>query len=427
MTTPIPYASAAPEPPDVPRVPVAPGERATTIDALRGVAILGILLLNIRAFALPGDAYVHPFVIEPGPGDLLAYALTTAFAQGKFIAIFAALYGAGIVLSTRRRDEAGAAGAASFPVFLRRSIILAGVGLAHMFLIWSGDILFLYAGLGLIAYTMRRWPTWGLWLMAAGLFVLSVGLSLLLALGLWAAATFDDADPSLTPAQRAADLVLDPASWQAETAAMTGGYLDALAHRAPATLAFQIGALILYGPGVLALMLAGMALLRGGFLTGGWSAGHYALAAVFGLAVGWGGSALVTYLGWQGGFTPIYWMAFAQALLELLAPAAALGIAAAVIALARRGPLAAVFAPVGRMAFTNYLTQSIICTLIFNGYGLGHFGTLGYADQLWVVAGVWAVQIAWSHLWLRRFRFGPLEWLWRGATYGALPALRKAA
>ncbi len=404
--------------------PTAPRQRAATIDALRGVAILGILLLNVRNFALPGDAYVYPFVVEPRPGDLLAYALTTIFAQGKFIATFAALYGAGIVLSTRRLDEAGAP---AFGRFLRRSLILAGVGLAHMFLVWPGDILFMYATLGLIAFTMRRWRPRSLWLMAGGVFLAAMAFQALAALGLWAGATFDQTDPSLTPAARAESWMLIPDNWRTETAAHTAGHSEAVTYRLTAAPLFQFFAFALFGPQVLALMLAGMALLKLGFLAGDWTGRRYVWFAVIGLLVGFGASGIVTLLGWRSDFTPIFWFAGGQGLLSLFAPLAALGISAAVVGLARHGgAIASLFAPVGRMAFTNYLSQSLLGTAIFHGWGLGFYGT-GYARQLLAVLAIWTVNVLFSHLWLARFRYGPLEWLWRWATYGKRPQLRTDA
>ena len=103
-------------------------------------------------------------------------------------------------------------------------------------------------------------------------------------------------------------------------------------------------------------------------------------------------------------------------------------IAALVMLIAKHSSaFVAVFAPTGRMAFTNYLTQSVVGTFVFYGWGLGHFGQVGYARQLLVVAGIWAFQVVFSIVWLQAFRYGPLEWLWRSATYGKLPPLRRNA
>ena len=411
----------APAPPDLPRRPTAPRDRAVTVDALRGVAVLGILLINIRSFALPGDG--QNFLVHAATtADRLAYAATSVLAQGKFITIFSALYGAGILLSTRRAD---AEGRPAFGTFLRRSLVLAGVGLGHMLLFWPGDVLLLYAVAGLIAFSMRRLTVGWLWASAGIGYGVTVGLLLLFSAAFWAfGALGADEFPDKTPAERVEASMFDPAENAAEVEAVLSGFAGRAARQAGETLAGQAAILFVFGPATLGLMLAGMALLRSGFLTGEWPARRYAAVAAAGLIVGLAGSAAATWAGWRSDFTPIYWAGLGTTLLQTLAPIASLGIAAAVILLARGGGAVVTdFSRVGRMAFTNYLSQTLLCTFVFHGWGLGYFGQIGFARQLWVVLAVWIVQIIWSVLWLSRFRYGPLEWLWRWATYGRRPAL----
>ena len=403
--------------------PTAPGNRAVAIDALRGVAILGILLLNVRNFALPGDAYVYPFVVKPGPGDLLAYALTTTFAQGKFIATFAALYGAGIVLSMSRRDEAGLP---AFGTFLRRSLILAGVGLAHMFLVWPGDILFMYATLGLVAFTMRRWRPRSLWLMAGGIFLLAMALQALVALGLWAGATFDDSDPSLTPAARAESWMLLPGHLERRDgganlrlrrgagvsgdggAAVSVPRLHAVRPAGAGADARRHGAAQARLP---RRRLVGAALRADRRDRHDRRLRRQRLRDARRLAVGLHADRLVRgRAGDAGARCARGGVGHRRGGRRGVAP--------------RRGAFAAALAPVGRMAFTNYLSQSLLGTFVFHGWGLGYYGT-GYARQLLAVLAIWAVNVLFSHLWLARFRYGPLEWLWRWATYGRRPQLRR--
>ena len=417
MTTAIePTPNVAATPTEVPAARATPpGERAIGLDALRGVAILGILILNVRSFAGVGDGYLYPPAVGATGVDELAYAMTAWLAQSKFVTIFAALYGAGIILATRRIEEGGGR---SWPTFARRSAILAAVGLGHLLFVWYGDILFIYAVVGLIAFPLRRLSTRGLWLAAGGATLLFVAVVGLLGLAFWAGATFQEGDPRVNAAEL---FDFDADIWRAETAAHLGPYSGQLAHRA-GEVPFVAFGIVLFGPSVLGLMLAGMALLRSGFLTGGWSGRSYAITATVGLTVGVAASGALVWLGWRDGWSPVWWPMLGQLLgLQLAALPFSLGIAALVIGLSRgQGPLAAT----GRMAFTNYLAQSLTCTFIFyGGWGLGLFGRVGYAGQLGFVAGIWMVQVAFSVLWLRRFRYGPLEWLWRWATYGTRPRL----
>ena len=377
-----------------PVAPTPPRQRVASLDVLRGAAVLGILLLNVRSFAMPSDGYVYP--VADATADVATYAITTAAGQGKFLAIFAALYGAGVTLLAPRGDG----------VFLRRTAILAGVGLLHMAFVWHGDVLLLYATCGLAAWAMRHVPTLVLWLVAAAGHAFTVGVLALL----YAALTLGGQDVPMLDG---------PAG---ETAAFLGGYGDQLAMRLTLAARDQVAVFLLFGPATLSLMLAGMALMRTGFFSGDWSPRQYGAAATLGWLGGVGGSGLIVAAAWRAGWPVDAWVSWGQLGLELLSPLAALGIAASVIATAGRWSF---LAPVGRMAFTNYLAQSLLGTFAFyGGWGLGSFGSVGYARQLGFVFAVWVLQIAWSHLWLARFRHGPLEWLWRQGTYGKRLPLR---
>ena len=390
--------------------PTPPRERAVTIDALRGVAILGILLLNVRSFALPSDAYLWPRVVPSSEADLWTFGLLNVLALGKFISIFAALYGVGILLATRR---------SGFGRFARRSVILASVGVAHMLLLWYGDILFMYAALGLVAYAMRNLqPRW-MALAAAGCF----GFLFLLTL---AGGIFMIVAVSTGKMQPLEFTAGGPDAWAEAIRVYSAGYGLALRARLVEAPIFQTMALFLFGPQVLGLMLGGMALHKTGFFTGDWPTRRYVSlgspALLIGLAATGAATAFTASAGW-----PIAWvLGWNQAIAGLLNPLAAFGLAALVVAGVSRGggPISNALAAVGRMAFTNYLTQSAIGVVVF--VLLGQYGQWGYFRQFLFVLAVWAVQIPFSVLWLSRFRYGPLEWLWRWATYGERPAMRSS-
>ena len=394
-----------------------PKERATTIDALRGVAILGILLLNIRSFGLPNVAYQLPSIVSNTTADLWAYSVTTVVAQSKFITIFATLYGAGILLSTRRADEAGVP---AFGTFFRRSAILAGVGLIHLTLIWHGDILLAYAVIGMLAFPVRRLSSQWLWIFAIVGNLITVLLFAALAFFMWAGVTHGDMPPS--------KFYGGDAAIAAEVAAYRGGWLDEQKQRLMNGVMILIFMFIFFLPNLWGLMCAGMALLRNGFLTGGWSAKRYIVGGVAGVVIGMGGSAIIVALGWQNGWPVVGYLGVGQAALLPFALVASFGIASLLIGHVAAGKtpwLTVALAACGRMAFTNYLAQSVLATTFF--YTFNWFGHLGYAKQLLAVAAIWALEIAWSVLWLSRFRYGPLEWVWRGLSYGKFPPLRREA
>lgn len=398
--------------PVVPAVEVGPvpqADRVVGIDVVRGVALLGILLLNIRTFGMISDAYIYPFA--DSAIDEAAFAITTTFAQGKFITIFSGLFGVGLLLASRRREEQGLP---VWPTFLRRTALLAMIGLAHMLLIWFGDILFHYALIGIVAFSMRGLNAKVLALLAVVGHLTAVAISaFFLGLALLAV-QFDD-----SIASSADVLLMTDAAVEAEVEGFTGGYADQLQARLGLVAIMQPFLLFLAGPATLGSMLGGIALWKCGFFTT--RLPSIALCVVL-LAIGWGGTGALVYWHWGDDWPVGRWMFLATTLVPLLAVPSAVGIAGLVLRMQKPLSLLAV---VGKTALSNYLFQSVVATFVFyGGWGLGYFGTIGYAGQIGVVVGIWLVQVPLSYLWLKAFRFGPVEWLWRSATYARLVRLR---
>lgn len=392
--------------------PIVPGQRVVALDVLRGVAILGILVMNIRSFGLPVYAYQSPFVWgDLSRLDAATFLLTQVFFDSKFITIFAGLFGAGLFLSSRRLDATGAPFAAAV-VQYRRLGILAGVGLLHMIFLWHGDILFAYALLGMLAFLMRHWPPFWQFVAGLGFAGVSLALSGLMFLSL-----------QIAPAEVLADAFPpnDARVEAAEVAAFTGGYLEQLGYRLSLVAWLQPMILFLYGWHLLGIMLMGMAAFKANLIGAGRTVRFHLLLGLLCGIIGFGGCAMLAGWGWSRGFAGPVWETLGYILWQWPSLVAALGIASVVQAMAMR--FAGTFpvhslAAVGRMAFTNYLSQSLICTFLFYGHGVGLWGKLGYFGLMGIVVCVWAVQIVFSVLWLRWFRFGPLEWLWRRLTYG---------
>ena len=407
-----PQARPSPTPEAPITTPVTRSERIVAIDVLRGFAVLGILIVNVQGFARVSSAYSNPAsgrILEAA--DQWIWAAIYLFADTKFISIFSLLFGVGIAIMSERMASRGLSGTG---LHYRRQFWLLVIGLMHAFLIWHGDILVAYAVCGFLLYPLRNLaPRRQLWIGGAAVSVV------VMLLGLFALAL-----PYLPEAERA-DLMAEWAPAQeiidAEIAAFRGSWTDQFPERASLYL-LAIGAVfpfyVLWRAG--GLMLVGMALYRLGIVTGARSTSFYRRMAVLGLVPGlplcaWGASSMVrSGLEWDQ-------VLFSTQLLNYVGSIGVfLGYVALIMLMVKGGWLAWLrrrLEAAGRMALTNYITQSIICTLIFYGHGLGLFERVGTPGQVGIVVAIWVLQLAWSPWWMARFRFGPLEWIWRSATY----------
>lgn len=419
-------APAAPPLDPTPAGPTREGQRIVALDVLRGVAILGILPVNVLSFGLPAAVIEDPVhFMSPARSEAVAHGLLQALFGYKFITIFALLFGAGLALQRAR--------AADDPAFYPRTgwrlALLAGLGLAHAFGLWHGDVLFFYATIGAVALALSWFPMPAL--LALGLLgavAAPAGVLLLMSL---APVPAEVGPRTIEAALAAPDLAgaVGPIGLGREVEVFRGGsYVEMLGIRALHWL-YQLGAMLLiFGWRVAGLFFLGIAGQRLGLLRPD-ERGRRVLRAllVVGLVVG------LPLEVWQAvvkatGPAPHATLMRVEAAHQVGSLALALAYASAALlvpaAWLPRAPLRWL-SNVGRLALTNYLGQTVICTFVFYSYGLGLFATLTRV-QLWGVAlAVWAVQLALSALWLRWFVMGPVEWAWRSLTWLKAQPLRR--
>lgn len=394
-------------------------DRHLSIDAVRGFAVLGILLMNIVGMGLPAFAYVDPtYAGMHGPADLWTWAVNNVLTDGKMRALFTMLFGASTVLIAERA-EGGSPG--PMQTHYRRMFWLFTIGMAHAYLLWWGDILVCYSIAGLFIFPFRKLDP---------KVQIGVGVAILAALlayhvneareltALHAAAIAPGASAAAIKAWQAVSLTVAPGQEMAQQqiAGFGGGFMAALAARTQMSLIMQLGLVPTDSlPEAIGQMFIGMALFRLGFFTLGWSNRAYAATIAVGYLVATPLIAWMAWMIWRANFEPLtlHWWEVWQ---QIGRPLIALAHASVLLLIVRAGAAEAVvnrLAAAGRMAFSNYLMTSIITTVVFCGFGFGLYGKLTRFELLYVVAGVWAFMLIWSRPWLARFHYGPFEWAWR--------------
>lgn len=396
--------------------PVGAAERIAFLDVLRGFAVMAIFIVNIKAMAMPFAFYMNPSLWDSQLDQHIAL-VQKYLVDDKWRTTFTALYGAGLFMIWQRLDARGE----TRRILLRRNLWLALFGAVHLVGMWLGDILFFYGVTGLLAMRFVRMRS--MTQLASGLVILAVGT-------IWMSVFA--AGPAYSEELMAE---LKPMFWapgaeemQVEIDAALGGLGGQLLYRLQGA-AGLIGFYYVLGgmlPVTLGLMVTGMALFRSGLYRGTWPLQVTVPVAIVALGSAW-------WLDWvqisalkQSGYSFVTyslqtWMAALDGYLG------ALGYACLVSALVGLGARFSAVAAVGRMAFTNYIACTLIGTTLAGGHGLGTFGDVSLAYLMAVVIATFIGMLIWSPLWLRAFRFGPLEWLWRSLVYGRAQPLRRQA
>lgn len=425
------------------KAPLQQQDRLVSLDIMRGVALFGILLMNITGMGLP-LAYSDPTVYGGATGaDLWAWITTSMLFEGTQRALFSLLFGAGVILLTARIEARG--GDAS-DVFFRRNLWLVGFGLVHGYLLlWTGEILYFYGVTALFVFAFRRAaPRTLLTIAAAGLLVGAAWSQLDVHEGFRKFTAFQEAQaakvagatlsrtqtraleawPNLVGAMKP-----KPDKIQDTLDAMRGSYLSVLRHQAPVVADHQSWMLYRFFFDIFSMMLLGMALFKLGLL----GLGHPRRPYLWMVLVGYGVGLTVNFfevrhvIGY--GFAPLARLQ-AEVTYDVGRLAMTAGHVGCLMLFCNSGWLAGLqrrLAAVGQMALSNYISHSIVAAVVFHGYGFGLYGHLARHQLYYVVFSIWVVQLIVSPIWLAHYRFGPVEWLWRSLTYGQRQPMRRAA
>jgi uncharacterized protein len=429
--------------------PIDQSSRLKLVDALRGIAVLGILMMNIPGFSMPFYAS-ETYKSDPTNVNFWVSAVVSIFFEGKMRALFAMIFGASVILFVTNKESSGKS---AVWLFYRRMFWLVLFGLVHAHLIlWVGDILYVYGFCGMLVYPIRKVksiylvmavPLVACFSFISGTFVYQHEREVRLAYVQAREAV--DAGKTLTEPQSKAleewreiekDYWPDRQYANERTRMMKSDYSTVAGFIRP--LAWKDETRYLHAAILdsLPLMLLGIGLYKWGFLAGKWSVQNYRWM----MAVGYGvGLVLVSYSFYDDfkyhpnieanlrllEIQPVPWIRLIYPFQRILLVLAHVSLVALVY---KSGIFQALFRrleAVGQIALTNYVMQSIICTLFFFGYGLNFYGELQYYQLFYVVFTIWALQLIISPLWLHYFRFGPLEWIWRSLTYWKMQPLLK--
>ena len=429
--------------------PLAKKERILFLDCVRGIAVLGILIMNSMAQSQSHLFYDALNLNQPITGpNFYVWILERGFAEGTMRGLFSILFGAGTVLLLNRLQKQKK-GLEPADIFYRRMLWLLAFGLINAFLfLWPGDILYPYALLGLLLFPFRNWsPKKLMW---AVVFFVAIGTyrenrnlfddKEMIAKG-QLAQTLSEKKQALTEAQKD-----DLRKWEGfRERSSSAGYMDVAMKETKETrekshsyvamvehlrdVNMRIQSVFFYNSwwDILMFFFLGIALLKNGFIEGKKSVGLYLVVAIAGIGVG----LFLNYIQLKSEYVNRFdmvvltqkWKFTDYQVRRLFQTVGYLSLLILLYKVTPVKKMLMVFAPVGQMAFTNYLVQSIIAAIIF--YGMHWYGMLQRYEVYYIVGGIWIFQIIFSHVWLRYFLFGPFEWLWRTLTYWQLQPMRK--
>jgi uncharacterized protein len=426
--------------------PVSQQERISSIDVVRGFALLGILVMNMTSFGLADGIDSNPHAL--GHVSHLnedIWGIRFIFFDGKMRALFSMLFGAGAILLTGRAERRGE-GSKSADIFTRRNMWLVLFGILHGYFIWWGDVLYFYGVTALLfLYPCRKLSAKRLFL--SGFAVLAVVLTFRI-VKLEDYAHMARRAGAAEQAQKTGQILTevekeDVKKWhelekevkpeahdiQEQTAKALGGFWSVVKRNAEGTFVFESTSYYRFGfCDALGMMLIGMGLMQSGFLTGELANKIYAKIALWGYGIGVPLGLLMYWEYRRSGYTLLSYHIWGYLPYDVQRLGIAIGNAALVVLAVKAGLftwLTKRLAAIGQTALSNYIGTSILCSLLFNGYGFKLFGKLPLSQLMLVMLAVWIVNLTVSPIWLKYFQFGPLEWVWRSLTYWKHQPMRR--
>ncbi|MEM7049685.1 MAG: DUF418 domain-containing protein [Acidobacteriota bacterium] len=406
--------------------PVSSPERIEVLDMLRGLAILGILMVNMALFFAPFATMFTNSHWWDGPSNVVARVIIQFFAQGKFYTLFSFLFGMGLAIQMERAE---AKGRKIGGFFARRMFFLLLIALCHGYLLWFGDILFLYSMLGFLLIAFRNCKPKTLKIWAVVLLLIFPVLQLVGGIIQVAVAGIPEMAEQIAEQNAERQRSMDEAIASSQAAYSQGTVGEVFLARAKET-SFQYLIALVAAPSVLAMFLLGLLFGKIGFFRRPEEFLPMVRRWIWPLlVVGVLTNGLFVFAGMQGSpMEPSWWNMASVVGLGLGSPVMCFFyIFAVVLAVQtpRGAKLLSPLIPVGRMALTNYLSHSLVFTTLSYSYGGALYGRVPTVVGLGLTFVMFGLQILFSHWWLGRFRFGPVEWLWRSMTYGKLQPMRR--
>ena len=383
--------------------------RIHSLDLLRGFAVLGILIMNITSFSQVNIAYMNPMIGAGLEGyNQYFHAFNYIFADTRFMSIFSILFGAGVVLFTNNAEAKGKKVGA---LHYKRMFWLLLFGLLHAYFIWEGDILVAYAICGCLIYLLRKKTIRALLIISIILFIVPLTFNLMTYYGM----TAEELESTFAFFYPSSEEITT------EVQIMQGSFLEQMPIRLENAIEFQtLVFMIETFWRTTSLMLLGMILYRKGILSANKSISYYSKMILIGFGIGLIISLIGLNQSYDSGWSGAYVMTIGANYKLISGVFIAIGYIGFVMWCFKKGVFKKLqnrLQSAGRMAFTNYIGMSLICSLIFNGHGLALYGTFDRLQQFLVVVSIWVLILIVSPLVLRKYRYGPLEWLWRKLTY----------
>jgi len=408
--------------------PVSAINRIETLDVLRGLAILGILVVNMQIFYQPLTTMLLGPQGHESLLDKIAELVIKFFFEGKFYVIFSFLFGYGFFLFI---NKGGDDATNPLPLFRRRIFFLLLFGIGHLVLLWGGDILVYYALFGFLLILFRKVSDKGLVRWAIAFALIPVVLTALFAGIMYMVMSIPEAAQQMQSGFEESMGQTIALYQRAIEVYSSGSFTEIMSIRLTEYANISFGAILFFYPVVMTMFLFGYLAARRGILKNiTENIGLLKKVAIWGFAVGAPLAALYAFTYSKVNPMEMNWLAIAATFSSIFG-GIYLGLfyVSSLALLLNKGMLSFCkkqLAPVGRMALTNYLLQSIICTTLFYGYGFGLFGKITVWQGLLLSFVIFGLQIPFSRWWLTKFHFGPFEWLWRSLTYWKLQPFKKA-